>query len=142
MALTDKQETFIREYLVDLNATQAAIRAGYSEKTAGSTGHENLKKPEIASRITELQNKRADQVELDANWVLTNLKNVVERSLQQEAVMKFDYEERKLMKTGEYQFDSQGANRALELIGKHLGMFRDKLDITGSMNVQIVDDIQ
>jgi len=47
MALTAKQKVFVAEYLVDLNATQAAVRAGYSEKTAYSVGHENLKKPEV-----------------------------------------------------------------------------------------------
>ncbi len=53
--LTDKQELFAREYLKDLNATQAAIRAGYSEKTARATGSENLSKPDIADRIAELK---------------------------------------------------------------------------------------
>lgn len=55
-SLTDKQEKFCREYVIDLNATQAAIRAGYSEKTAGQIGFENLKKPEIENYINELQN--------------------------------------------------------------------------------------
>lgn len=54
--LTDKQQRFVDEYLIDLNATQAAIRAGYSEKTAYSVGHENLKKPEIQKAIQEAQN--------------------------------------------------------------------------------------
>ena len=53
--LTPKQAAFVAEYLVDLNATQAAIRAGYSAKTAGSVGAENLSKPEIAAAIAEAQ---------------------------------------------------------------------------------------
>lgn len=131
MALTPKQELFIKEYLVDLNATQAAIRAGYSEKTAKVIGHENLTKPDIRARIDELQNQRAEKVELDAEWVLRNLQTVVERSLQAVPVTKWDYEEKKLLETGEYTFDSSGANRALELVGKHLGMFKDKLELSG-----------
>jgi phage terminase small subunit len=131
--LTAKQEMFIQEYMVDLNATQAAIRAGYSEKTAKSIGQENLTKPAIRARIEELQQKRAEKVNLDAEWVLRNLQTVVQRSLQEEPVMKFDYEQKKIVETGEYTYDSQGVNRALELIGKHLGMFKDKLDISGSM---------
>ena len=58
MALTDKQEMFCREYLIDLNATQAAIRARYSDKTASHTGSENLSKPDIAQRIIDLKSER------------------------------------------------------------------------------------
>ena len=52
--LTPKQQRFVEEYLIDLNATQSAIRAGYSEKTAYSVGHENLKKPEIQKPFVKL----------------------------------------------------------------------------------------
>ena len=76
--LTDKQEMFCLEYIKDLNATQAAIRAGYSEKTSGATGHENLKKPEIQSRLSELKNERSDVVKLDAQYVLRRLKEIDE----------------------------------------------------------------
>ena len=71
--LTDKQELFCHEYLIDLNKSQAAIRAGYSEKTAGETGYENLKKPQIQERITELQAERAKQLNIDKDFVVTNL---------------------------------------------------------------------
>lgn len=71
--LTDKQEMFCREYLVDLNATKAALRAGYSEKTAYSIGHENLSKPEIQNRISELMQERASKVDIDAKYVLNRL---------------------------------------------------------------------
>ncbi len=59
--MTPKQETFVREYAIDMNVTQAAIRAGYSEKTAYSIGQENLKKPEIASAVTEARHAHADR---------------------------------------------------------------------------------
>ena len=55
--LTDKQEAFCKEYLIDFNATQAAIRAGYSEKTAYNAGWQNVNKCEIQERLTELKNK-------------------------------------------------------------------------------------
>lgn len=71
--LTDKQEMFCLEYLIDLNATQAAIRAGYSKKTAHSIGNENLIKPLIQERITELKAKRVDSVQEDATYVLKRL---------------------------------------------------------------------
>lgn len=73
MALTDKQEMFCREYLIDLNATQAAIRAGYSKKTAYSIGQENLTKPEIQSRTAELNAERMERLEVDADYVLLRL---------------------------------------------------------------------
>ncbi|HBQ5947824.1 terminase small subunit [Klebsiella pneumoniae] len=73
MALTDKQEMFCREYLIDLNATQAAIRAGYSVKTANRTASENLSKPDIQSRIAELKAQRNDLVGINATYVLNRL---------------------------------------------------------------------
>ncbi|HEF0077856.1 TPA: terminase small subunit [Citrobacter youngae] len=73
MALTDKQEMFCREYLIDLNATQAAIRAGYSVKTARKTGSENLTKPDIQDRIGELKSQRCELVGIDAAYVLCRL---------------------------------------------------------------------
>lgn len=71
--LTDKQELFAREYLKDLNATQAAIRAGYSEKTAAVQGCENLTKPNIAKRIAELKDERNEEIGINAAYVLKRL---------------------------------------------------------------------
>jgi len=73
MALTDKQEMFCREYLIDLNATQAAIRAGYSEKTANEQGAQNLAKLSIQNRISDLKLQRNEQVNIDAAYVLKRL---------------------------------------------------------------------
>lgn len=73
MTLNDKQEMFCREYPIDLNATQAAIRAGYSEKTANRTASENLSKPDIQLRISELLKKRSDRLQIDADYVLKRL---------------------------------------------------------------------
>ncbi|AER32578.1 terminase small subunit [Pantoea ananatis] len=78
MALTDKQEMFCREYLIDLNATQAAIRAGFSEKTARASGHENLTKPDVQSRIADLKSQRNEQVNIDAAYVLRRLVEIDE----------------------------------------------------------------
>ena len=76
MALTDKQEMFCREHLIDLNATQVAIRAGYSANTANRTASENLSKPDIQSRIAELNEKRNDLVGISAIYVLKHLGGV------------------------------------------------------------------
>lgn len=74
--LTPKQLQFCREYLIDFNATQSAIRAGYSEKTAYSIGVENLKKPEIQQEIERLQNERNQRLDVDADYVLKRLVEV------------------------------------------------------------------
>lgn len=76
--LTDKQELFAREYLSDLNATQAAKRAGYSDKTAYSIGQENLKKPEIQDRIAELKAERNERTQVNADYVLRRLVEIDE----------------------------------------------------------------
>lgn len=74
--LTAKQRAFVREYLVDLNATQAAIRAGYSEKTANEIGAENLAKPSIRSAIDAAMKKRADRTDITADRVLKELAKI------------------------------------------------------------------
>lgn len=71
--MTPKQSLFVREYLIDLNATQAAIRAGYSAATAYSIGNENLSKPEIAAAIAAASEKRAEKLEITAERVLAEL---------------------------------------------------------------------
>lgn len=74
--LTPKQERFIAEYLIDLNATQAAIRAGYSEKTAAAIGAENLRKPLISAEIARKQAKTQEKLGLSAERVLHELEHL------------------------------------------------------------------
>lgn len=71
--LTDKQKRFVTEYLVDLNATQAAIRAGYSQKTAGSAANENLRKPQISAEIQKRQAKVQDKLEITQERIVKEL---------------------------------------------------------------------
>ena len=126
--LTDKQTAFVREYLVDLNATQAAIRAGYSERTASRIGPQLLGKTCVREAIEKAQAKRARRVEVTQDYVLSNLVEVVERTMQRVPVLDrkgeqvTDEEGRAV-----WTFDAKGANRALELLGKHLGIFTDKI---------------
>lgn len=108
--MTPKQQRFVEEYLIDLNATQAAIRAGYSVKTAGQIGEENLKKPEIAEAVAERIEKRSEQTGIDAAWVL---QKAVELHKQAMAAGAF-----------------APAKGALELVGKHVDVqaFREQID--------------
>lgn len=76
MALTAKQQRFVDEYLIDLNATQAAIRAGYSEKTARSISNENMTKPDIQAAIAKGMNARSGRVEITQDMVLKELAKI------------------------------------------------------------------
>ena len=77
--LTAKQARFVAEYLIDLNATQAAIRAGYSEKTASETGYENLRKPQIAEAVQKALAERSERTEVTQDYVLTAIKDTIEQ---------------------------------------------------------------
>jgi phage terminase small subunit len=137
MSLTPKQQRFVEEYLVDLNATQAAIRAGYSKKTARAIGAENLTKPDIAAAVAAGRAKASEKAELSVGWVLDRLRTVAERCMQSEPVVD-KRGEAVLVETptGDlapaYTFQAPAANRSLELLGKHLGMFPDKVEHTGA----------
>ena len=112
--LTAKQERFCREYIIDLNATRAAIRAGYSEKTANRIASENLSKLDIQEKIRQLQQKIEARTEITQDKVLNELANIgfAEPSKQIRVTDKI---------------------KALELLGKHLGIFTDKLQVKGDI---------
>ena len=138
--LTAKQELFVREYLVDLNATQAAIRAGYSEKTAKQQGTENLSKPVLQQAIQAAMDKRAERIEVGQDYVLKTIVDTVERCKQAKPVLDKKGEP-VLVETAEgeivpaYAFDSGAVLKGAELIGKHLKMFTDKIEQDTKLNV-------
>lgn len=145
--LNEKQKRFCEEYIVDLNASKAALRAGYSEKTAGSTGSENLKKPEIQSYISELQNKRAERVEVTQDEVLSELKNFAFADITQtlllttEEVMNLPVEVRRMITKYKHttrSFKNEDGQmvkedvlelwfvdktKAFEMINRHIGFY-------------------
>ena len=108
--MTPKQKRFVAEYLCDLNATQAAKRAGYSEKTASETGYENLRKPQIAAAIAAGQAARSERAEVTADYVLACIVATVEECRSEE------------------HRNPQAALKGLELLGRHLAMFTDRTD--------------
>ena len=125
--LTPKQSAFVREYLIDLNATSAAIRAGYSEKAAARIGYELVhKKPVVVVAIQAAMDKRAAKVEVSAEYVLSGIKGVVERCMQAEPVLDKDGNP-----TGEWAFQAGHALKGYELLGKHIRLFSDVVEIKG-----------
>lgn len=130
--LTDKQQAFCEEYLVDLNATQAARRAGYSEDTAKQIGSENLSKPAIAEKIAELKDERSNRVQVDADYVLQGLLDLHKQCIGEKEITVTDADG---ALTVTKVFKEAGANKALENLGKHLKMFTDKQEIETKVNV-------
>lgn len=133
-----KQKRFCDEYLIDCNATQAAIRAGYSPKTAKQIGQENLTKPALKKYIDEqlelLHNKRT----ADAQEVLEYLTSV----------MRGEHTEQTLQLVGDgvqtisdIDVSAKERLKAAELIGKRYGMFKDGLNVGGVVPVMFVDDL-
>jgi phage terminase small subunit len=108
VALNPKQSRFVAEYLKDSNATQAAIRAGYSAKTAYSQGHDLLKRPEIRAQIEEANSRRVKKLELSAEKVLEDIARIALSAEQAE--------------------DFGAALKGRELLGKHLKLFTDRVE--------------
>ena len=121
MKLSPKQNRFCEEYLVDLNATQAAIRAGYSRRTANPQAARLLVNVSVQEYIRQLRDIQKHETGINAKYVLNSLKTVADRCLQAEPVLDGDGEP-----TGEYRFNATGACKALELLGKHLGLFETR----------------
>ena len=132
--VTDKQKRFCDEYLIDCNATQAAIRAGYSPKTAYSIGEENLKKPELKTYIDErLEQLRSEKI-ADAQEVLEYLTSVM-RGEHTEQVLRLDGDGVQVVDS--VQTPTRDKLKAAELIGKRYGMFKDAVDLGGAVPVVI-----
>lgn len=152
--LTAKQKLFVDEYLIDLNATQAAIRAGYSVKNADKIGSELLGKTRECvdqalaerSRRTGISQDRVLQ-EL-ARIALVNPLNVVDpesgevrTDISPDDAAAIAGVTRKFGKTVECSVRLHDKVKALELLGRHLGMYKDKLEVDGAVPVVIKDDI-
>lgn len=110
--MTDKQRRFVDEYMVDLNATQAAIRAGYSPKTAEVIGNQLLKKTLVSNEIL----KRKAKLSSVANWTAAD-------------VLK------RLARLADEGYKDSDKIKALELIGRHIGMFQDKVELSGGVRI-------
>lgn len=134
--LTAQQELFCQEYIVDYNGTQAAIRAGYSEKTADVQAVRLLRNVKVLSRVRAIQKDRLEKLAVTQESVILKLLEIYDRCMQAKPVLEWDYNERKYVETGHYTFDSKGALSALEMIGKHLAMFTNKVEHSGNIGTE------
>ena len=120
--MTRRQKLFVKEYLKDLNATQAAIRAGYSERTAGSLGQRLLKNVEIQKAIQKAMKKRERNTEITAERVLKEIAAIAFAPIDD----KLNYRDK---------------IKALELLGKHQALFVDRVEHSGEVNIVVdIDD--
>lgn len=160
--LTPKQQRFVEEYLIDLNATQAAIRAGYSEKSAQEIGAENLSKPMVAKAIQEALQERKERVQIDADYVLKRLVEIDQMDVLD--IMDDDGNVKPLrdwpkiwrqyisnietisMDDGEgwlKKIKWPDKVKNLELLGRHVsvGAFKDKVEHSGKLEIQSLSDL-
>lgn len=136
--MTEKQKRFCTEYLIDLNATQAAIRAGYSEKTAGTIGQRLLKNVDIKKYIDEQLQKMKNNKIADAQEVLEYLTSVMRGQQKEEVALLVGEGVQELIKK---DISAKDRLKAAELLGKRYALFTEKLELQGQTSVQIVDDV-
>lgn len=159
--LTDKQQKFVEEYLIDLNATQAAIRAGYSVNNADKIGSELLGKTRVSQAIKEAMAERSRRTGISADRVLieiaklafvnpANVINMEDGTVRTDATdddlacVQSVKKKRSSSDTGsstENEVKLYDKKAALELLGKHLGIFTERFKVEGAIPVVIQDDI-
>jgi phage terminase small subunit len=138
VALTPKRKLFVQEYLKDLNAAGAYKRAGFAvrnDHVAAVEGARLLTNPDIAAAVTAAQAARARKLDIDAAWVLRRLVRNANRAAQAVPVRDRDGNA-----TGEYEYQGAVVNKSLELIGKHVGMFRERVEHEHSGTVTLTLD--
>lgn len=156
--MTRKQARFCEEYLIDLNATQAAIRAGYSPDTAGAIGAENLKKPQIQKAISKAMADRSRRTGVNGDRVVMELAkiafvNAADVINADDATLKSTaapedlaaIQSIKVKDLGEMGMEREirmaDKLKALELLGRHLGLFDDRLKLEGKLDTGKLDSI-
>jgi phage terminase small subunit len=165
MALTPKQERFVAEYLVDLNATQAAVRAGYSAKTAEQQGYQLLQKTSVAEAIAAAQSKHLETVDVSAQRILRelaalgfsdirgvfdehgNLKPIHELPDSVAPVIaSVEVTKERTRKDGEVTTEEFVTKvkawdkvRALEMLAKHVGLLKDQVQHSGKLEIEWQD---
>ena len=134
--MTAKQKRFCDEYLIDLNATQAAIRAGYSEKTAGVIATENLQKPIIQNYISERMNNKQSELIASQDEVLQFLTEVMRGKKKDEKIITTADGECVVRQIA----NQSNQIKAAELLGKRYGIYTDRIETDVDMDLNISID--
>lgn len=132
--LSARQRKFCELYLQGKSATDAYREAYGDKKSAGKSASRLLKNARIIAYMHELRKEQRDRLFLDENLVAVELVDLYRKAAKERPVMKWNPDTHQMEETGEYQFDGRTAAKALELLGKHLGMFVDKNEISGKDN--------
>jgi len=154
--MTNKQRLFVQEYLIDLNATQAAIRSGYSVATAQQMGSENLSKPVIQQEIAKAMAERSKRTGVNQDRVVLELARLAfvkmtdivdnEGKIKDTATeddlsciegIKYKHSDTDSGYSVEREVKIGSKLKALELLGKHLGMWNDKIDVNVAVPIVI-----
>ncbi|WP_081409403.1 terminase small subunit [Acinetobacter sp. Root1280] len=133
-----QHENLAQAYVETASKKKAGEKAGYTDK---SNAFRAILRPDVQERIKFLQEERAEELGIDAYYVLKNLKSIAERCMQGEPVTDRDGSPVFIQGPDEeysalYKFDQAGANKSLEMIGKHLGMFKEEVKLTGNLKIQ------
>ncbi|MED0681077.1 terminase small subunit [Aneurinibacillus thermoaerophilus] len=157
--LNAKQRRFVEEYLIDLNATQAAIRAGYSVKRASEIGYQLLQKTTVSEAIAVEMARRSKRTEITQDMIVQQLAKIAFADLKEyvewneegiqlkpsdgvDGTVLQSISEVNLPKGGtKTEIKMNDKLKALELLGRHLGMFKDNVNVNATVGVQIIDDI-
>ncbi len=135
--LTEKQKLFCREYIIDLNASQAAVRAGYSKKCAKEQGYRLLTYAHIQEELSELSKSRESRLEVSADYVIQTIVDTIQRCAQGEPMLDrkgspvIGYDPLTGDEKQLYKFDSAAVLRGAELLGRHLRLFSDRVEHAG-----------
>ena len=156
LRVTKKQKRFVEEYLIDLNATQAAIRAGYSPKTAKDIGCENLAKPNISDAIDKAMAERSRRTGINQDRILLELARIGLAKITDvvdpdtgKILPDASDDDLACIQSIKIKPNEFGTEREVKLydkksalvdLGKHLGLFKDKVELGGDMELKITVD--
>lgn len=145
-----KREQFVREFLIDLNATQAAIRAGYSEKSAKVTASRLLSDANVQAALKAGMEARAERTEITADYVLTTIQRTVERCQELHPVrdksgklveVEVQTEDGIQKTCVAVMFNAKAVLQGCELLGRHLAMWRDRVEHTGKDGSPLIPEL-
>lgn len=145
MALTNKRQAFAEQYVIDRDATKAALRAGYKPSNAYATGSFLLQQPEVSEYIALLDKEIQERNKITKDTIIKDICEIRDRCMQRVPVMVFNYQtkefEQKTDENGEgvWQFDANNALKACDMLAKHVGFYEADKGPAANQNVNILN---